>query len=242
MARPLIVAHRGIHEPAVSHPGQNTVPENTVPEVTVAENTVAAITGAAAAGADAVELDVRMSRDGALVLGHDPIQWNRSARPPRPYLVRLAGRRSLGFLTGLDDAVAAAAAAGVGVKLDVKAAAAVPALAAWCADRHPAGVAIWCRSPALVTELVERDLVAEVALLSNRRDADGYVTAAVDCRATAVSFHPSALNRDAVLDAHARGLTVYAWIRHADEHRAAIDLGVDAVVTDWVRQARAALG
>lgn len=36
------------------------------------ENTLAALTGAAALGADAVEFDVRLSRDGEVVLMHDP--------------------------------------------------------------------------------------------------------------------------------------------------------------------------
>ena len=48
-----VVAHRGLHR-------------------TVRENTVAAFLAALAAGVDGVELDVRASADGALVVHHDP--------------------------------------------------------------------------------------------------------------------------------------------------------------------------
>jgi glycerophosphoryl diester phosphodiesterase len=49
----VVIAHRG---------GARRAPENTLP----------ALTGAAALGADAVELDVRLSRDGEVVVIHDP--------------------------------------------------------------------------------------------------------------------------------------------------------------------------
>ncbi len=51
-ARPLVIAHRGS---AWDHP----------------ENTHAAFAAAIAAGADAIELDVRLSADGAVVVAHD---------------------------------------------------------------------------------------------------------------------------------------------------------------------------
>jgi glycerophosphoryl diester phosphodiesterase len=50
---PLVVAHRG---DSIRHP----------------ENTLPAFEAAVAAGADAVELDVRLSADGVLVVSHDP--------------------------------------------------------------------------------------------------------------------------------------------------------------------------
>jgi glycerophosphoryl diester phosphodiesterase len=52
----LIVAHRGVHEPET--PG-------------VRENTLAAFRGAVGSGADGVELDVRRTADGTLVVLHD---------------------------------------------------------------------------------------------------------------------------------------------------------------------------
>ena len=57
LVRVLILAHRGAHEPET--PG-------------VRENTLAAFRGAAGSGADGVELDVRRTADGSLVVLHDP--------------------------------------------------------------------------------------------------------------------------------------------------------------------------
>lgn len=51
--KPLVIGHRGA---SAVHP----------------ENTVAAFAGAVALGADGVELDVRLGRDGSLVVHHDP--------------------------------------------------------------------------------------------------------------------------------------------------------------------------
>ena len=51
---PLIYAHRGA---SADHP----------------ENTVAAFHGAREQGADRVELDVRLTHDGGLVVHHDPV-------------------------------------------------------------------------------------------------------------------------------------------------------------------------
>jgi glycerophosphoryl diester phosphodiesterase len=64
------------------------------------ENSLAAIEIAAAHAVDAVELDVLRARDGALVLGHDPVP-----APDAP---------------SLDDALALAARLGLAVQLDVK--------------------------------------------------------------------------------------------------------------------------
>jgi glycerophosphoryl diester phosphodiesterase len=54
--RPVILAHRGAHQPETPD---------------VRENTVAAFDAAPATGADGVELDVRRTRDGVLVVMHD---------------------------------------------------------------------------------------------------------------------------------------------------------------------------
>ena len=75
--RPLIIAHRGLTSAAP-------------------ENTVAAFRAAVEAGADGVELDVRLSRDGEVVVLHDPgLQRTTGGTGP-------AARRSLAELKGLD--------------------------------------------------------------------------------------------------------------------------------------------
>lgn len=57
----LVVAHRACHRPAPSHGFDQSVPENSL----------AALERCVALGVDLVEIDVRRTRDGALVLMHD---------------------------------------------------------------------------------------------------------------------------------------------------------------------------
>lgn len=54
--RPIVLAHRGLHGDARPH-----------------ENSIGAFEAAAQAGADVIELDVRRTRDGVLVVHHDPV-------------------------------------------------------------------------------------------------------------------------------------------------------------------------
>ena len=75
--RPLIIAHRGLTSGAP-------------------ENTVAAFRAAAEAGADGVELDVRLSRDGEVVVLHDH-GLERTTNGTGP-----AARRSLAEMKRLD--------------------------------------------------------------------------------------------------------------------------------------------
>lgn len=84
-----------------------------------AENTVAAFAAAAAAGADAIETDVRMTRDGALVCLHDA-DLQRLCGDPRAVaeLDLTTLRRLLPTVMTLD--VALAASAPMGLLLDVK--------------------------------------------------------------------------------------------------------------------------
>ena len=90
---PLIYAHRGA---SADHP----------------ENTVAAFHGARQQGADRVELDVRLTHDGGLVVHHDPVfpdgrlVWDTPAAECPPHTVELA--------------VALDACSGMGVNVEIK--------------------------------------------------------------------------------------------------------------------------
>lgn len=255
VVKPIVVAHRGLHDGPASRRSTRPAAANGASlaagkqlHALPPENTVAAVEAAIAVGADAVELDVRITRDGQLVLSHDGLRWDRSTRLHRPYLISRSAHRSVAFLGVLDDAVDAALAAGAAVKLDVKAEAAFDATVRWCRDRNlpVERIGLWCRSPERIAALRrsgrsgEREF-GEVALLSNGRDARAYATQARECGATAVSLHPDALTREAVSVAHECGLVVYAWIFDPNKHAAAVGMGVDGLVTDWVRSARAAV-
>lgn len=207
-----------------------------------AENTLPAILAARAAGADAVELDVRRTRDARLVLGHDPVRWQRRRGVPVPKAVRWSRGRWLPSLTGLDAALDCALDVGLDVKLDVKDAAAVPAVRRSCGRRglDPSRVALWCRSPAQVAHPGNRDVFGEVALLARRQSTPDYLRDATRAHATAISLNPAALSASSVSAAHEQGLTVYAWIVDERRHGHATGLGVDGLVTDWVERGRLA--
>jgi glycerophosphoryl diester phosphodiesterase len=218
-----VIAHRGNHD-------------------TSRQNTLAAYRDALAAGADAAELDVRMSRDGAAVLAHDPVQWHGR----RPYIVRLSSRSRLHFLDGLDEVLAETRTAEhrVPVVLDVKRAADLPAVADWCRrrvdDLHQFG--LWCRDPAQLRRLDGRDAFGEVALLPGRAPVSVYLKTAASVGADVVSLHSDVLNPTSVAWAHGRGLRAYAWIRARGDHQHAVECGVDGLVTDWIDDALTAAG
>lgn len=94
-ARPLIYAHRGA---SLDHP----------------ENTLPAFVGAFEQGSDWVELDVQLTRDGGLVVHHDPVypdgrtveDHDAAARPPTVPL--------------LNDALDACAGMGVNIEIKVE--------------------------------------------------------------------------------------------------------------------------
>ena len=193
--------------------------------------------------ADAVELDVRQTWDGSLVLAHDLFQWTRWLDVQLPLPVRWSRRRWLPGLVDLGAALDGALNADLDVKLDVKDASIVSAVRHHCRDRRiePARLALWCRSPAEVADPVNHDVFGEVALLADGQGAVDYLRDAVRSHATALSLNPGLLSANSVSTAHQQGFTVYAWIVEPDRLDDALDLGVDGVVTDWGADARHAL-
>jgi glycerophosphoryl diester phosphodiesterase len=217
----------------VAHRANSAGPE-------ASENSLAAIVAAAAAGADAVELDVRRTSDGLIVLAHDPFRWQRWWGVLLPLPVRWSKRRWLPSLVDFDAALDGALGAGLDVKLDVKDASIAAAVRQRCRDRRidPARVALWCRSPAEVADPTNHDVFGEVALLADGQDAGNYLRDATRSQATAVSLNPDLIGAEAVSAAHEQGFTVYAWIVEPGRTGAALELGVDGLVTDWVAEAR----
>ena len=224
--QPIVVAHRAL----------SSGPAGGERSGVAAENTAAAVRAAIDAGADAVELDVRMTRDRQLVLSHDALRWHGRRWRRRPYLIRRCRSRTVAFLPDPGEAVEAALAAGIAVKLDIKDAAALTPTAQWCRARELdlSRIALWCRSAAAIGGLADRTGFGELALLSDGATVDVYLARAHACDATAVSLDPGDLSAQAVSTAHQNGLVIYAWIRDPRQHRVALDLGVDGLVTDWV--------
>lgn len=101
--RPAIVGHRG---------ARGTFPENTIDAFDAAKRQ----------GADAIELDVRPTKDGALVVFHDPDLWRLAADRRSVDQVthrELCTRAGLAVPT-LEEALAFARGVGLGVNVEIK--------------------------------------------------------------------------------------------------------------------------
>jgi glycerophosphoryl diester phosphodiesterase len=214
------------------------------------ENSLAGIAGAARAGADAVEVDVRLTRDGVPVLMHDPIPF-RTTRSPVP----IGWRRALSFdrlrvrgVGGHPPRFVHAVEAlpdGLKVAVDVKdgrsMAAAIVVLER--AGRLPDAL-LWSSHRAAVRVAEERAPQVERAWLQNTTTPDAtaaYCRNAVAVGAHAVSVMDLSLTPEVVAIGHDLGLVVYSWVRTLEAQPAAIAAGPDGIVTDWVAEARAAI-
>ena len=219
------------------------------------QNTVEAFAAARRHGADGVELDVRLSADGALVVHHD------AEIPGLGRLANLTVAGLPGWVPLLADALAGCA--GLVVNVEVKHDAAddpgrvlaagvaaelvADAVPGWALPDRAAsggGVLVSSFDAASLDVVAERAPQVPTGLLV-RWTADpltGLAEAeAHGCRAV----HPfvGRVDRDYVEEARRRGLAVNVWTVNADEDLSAmVALGVDAVITDRLPAALAAVG
>lgn len=198
------------------------------------ENTVAAFAEAARLGADGVELDVRRSFDGALVVRHD------AALPDGRLVANVQVADLPHDIPLLAEAVDACH--GMAVDIEIKnlphepgwdpeeaVAAEVAAFAAG-SDRFlvsaftPATLdVVRATEPSVPTGLLTLaafDQLAAIALVVER----GH---------TALHPHHEGLSAEVVAAAHDAGLAVTTWtVDEPDRLRAVADMGVDAVITN----------
>jgi glycerophosphoryl diester phosphodiesterase len=201
------------------------------------ENTVAAFVEAGRLGADGVELDVRRTADGALVVHHD-------AEVPGVGPVSGARVRELPtYVPLLADALDACE--GMVVNVEIKsdgdevlprATAAAVAELGW-ADR----VVVSSFDAACIETVRNADPRLPVGwLLEWTADAPACLRQAVQRGYQAI--HPFVTQVDAplVAEAHAAGLAVRVWtVNSPGDLRAMVGLGVEAVVTDRLEEALA---
>ncbi|MBL9027286.1 MAG: glycerophosphodiester phosphodiesterase [Myxococcales bacterium] len=219
--RPAIVGHRGARG---EHP----------------ENTLESFAAAKAQRADAIELDVRPTRDGVLVVFHDPDLW-RLAGDRRP--ADEVTHRELAAMTGvevptLEQALDFARSAGLGVNVEIKrdvkdrdglVDAVARVLDRW--DPHH-DVIVSSFDPWMLRDhrarcagrahalLVHRSAYQELALLAARLFADG------------VHVH-TMLTRSRIMPRVAKAGFVSVWtVNDLVIARRAFDLGADALITD----------
>ncbi len=213
----------------------------------VPENSREGIAFAGTAGADAVEVDVRLSRDGVPVLCHDPLALRTTGWPllvSRTSAARLTSLRlrdSLETLPSLAD-VLAVLPDGLDLAVDVKDG---TAMAAAIAVLDQAGVLararLWSGTPEAIA-VARRDApTCERAFLRNtvtEQAALAYLRQATELDATAVSVMDVSLSPAVVAAGHDLGLRVNSWIRTRAVQERVLQCGPDAVVTDWVPAAR----
>lgn len=231
---PLVIAHRGA---SADHP----------------ENTVAAYRGALEQGADWVELDVRLSADGALVVHHDPLYADGRSVATSPSDARPAG------VPLLAEALDACAGMGVNVEIkntrgdlgpeppewsvDVADAVVEELLSRGGAPGHEKGFLVSCFDWETIERVRELapDVPSAFLVFDLAADAEAPERTA---EAGHVAIHPW----DPFVDAaflercHRLGLAVNTWTVD-DESRMAdlARMGVDGIVTNVPARARAVL-
>jgi glycerophosphoryl diester phosphodiesterase len=210
--RPLVIAHRGASWDA---------PENTIP----------AFQRAIEVGADYIEFDVQASRDGELVVFHDPVRVVRAALPP-------------GTPT-LDD-VLDECAGRIGLAVEIKSpylhrrhgltGRTLAALGARRVDPDSVVIVSFSRSAILETMRTRPDLrtiqhVEYVPIRAAARYAWG------------VGFHEPRASRRAIALARRLGLETSVYtVNDRRRMQELAELGVGAIFTDRPDVARATLG
>lgn len=215
------------------------------------ENSREGVSMAAALGADAVEVDVRLTRDGVPVLSHDPIMvrttgwpwvvaWTKANR-----LTRLRLRDSIETLPSFPE-ILAVLPDGLDLAVDVKDGEAMASAIEALEEAEVLSRArLWSTSRTAVAVARRRAPANEAAWLHDtrwERAALDYVRRAGEVGATAVSITDVSLSAEVVRAGHDLGLTVNSWVRTRAVQERVLDCEPDSVVTDWVNDALRHLG
>jgi glycerophosphoryl diester phosphodiesterase len=187
------------------------------------ENTLAAFAAAVAAGVDGIETDVRLSRDGALVLVHDPkIRRRRVASMTHAEISRAAGHHvpTLGEALSRFDVLW-----DVEIKSRDAVTAAIRTLRRHLGDRR------------LFVTSFRRDVLARVLAELPGVEAGRIIERApVGVRPTpgaVVVWRFPIATRRRVRAAHARGQRVFVYgMKTRRQHARCVAAGVDGVITD----------
>lgn len=201
------------------------------------ENTVAAFLAARAIGADWVELDVRLTADGALAVHHDALLSGGAAiadvvRDELPASVPL-----------LDEALVACAGMGVNVEIknqpgeagfdpEVAIASCVAAVLARRDAWQPVLVSSF-HAPTLARLRAIDSTVATALLTFNLPDRTATVAACVSAGHGALHPFVGTVDRALVDACHDAGLEINVWtVDDPDQIAELVDLGVDGIVTN----------
>ena len=233
-AKPRLVAHRGLHDTS---------------EGGAVENTLAAIRHAVAAGADAIEVDVRVTRDGAVVLLHDPTLTRIWGDPRAVADVDLAELREFGGgdrrIPLLDDALELLRDTGVTLLIDMdEPTPATPAVGVVSDHEHrvenPARTA-WCGDHAAMRTVRGHLPSAEIW--------QPWYAAQPPAAADLAELRPDVVNVEHLLvgnafvaAVHTLGVRVSCWTVNEPAQIAHLaSIGVDSITTDVLPAAQQVL-
>ncbi|MFI8854297.1 glycerophosphodiester phosphodiesterase [Streptomyces sp. NPDC053499] len=220
-ARPAAVAHRGAPFAA-------------------RENTLPSFRAAVAAGADAVEVDVRLTRDGVPVVLHDRTLerlWGHDVPLSSLTHERLAELAEA--VPTLTDALAVTQ--GVRTLVDLPDPAAVRATVAAVREADAAERVYYCGGPEAMRRVRAVDPDAEVALTWERA-APVRPTLLEDLRPRWLNYRFGLLTPELVARAHAEGRLVSAWTAdRVRTMRRLAAMGVDAITTNHIARLVSAL-
>lgn len=209
------------------------------------ENTLAAFDAAIAAGALMCELDVRLSRDGALVVihddtvdrttdGHGPVSGLALAELKRldagaRFGVQFAGER----IPTLAE-VFALMGDRCALNLEIKARGAEPALCESIRTHGALASALVSSFDWAALEIVRHlEPRARIAPLASQWPAR-LLGAATEIGAAAINPRADLVTEDLCIAAHQRNLSVNAWtVDEASEMRRLIACGVDGIMTNY---------
>ena len=218
------------------------------------ENTIAAFRAAIGAGAQMCELDVQLTRDGAVVVIHDDTvdrTTNGKGAVAKKTLAELkqldAGARFKGGTARGEriptlDEVFAATSGRCGLNIELKAGEVEGAVATlmrkWNAmDTSMVSSFEWNRLAAIR----EIDPVVRIGVLAEKK-APAMLEKATQLRAYAINPRFDMVTPGLCEDAHARGLKVLAWtVDLPEQMRRQLDCGVDGIMTNYPARLREVL-
>jgi glycerophosphoryl diester phosphodiesterase len=222
---------------------------------TFPENTLSAFRAAIEAGADMCELDVQLTRDGAVVVIHDETVDRTTDGKGEVAELTLAELKQLdagarfkdGALKGeriptLDE-VFVVTSGRCGLNIELKAGGLEHQVAQTMQARGAFADSIvssfeW----EYLKKIQQLHFNVRIALLADDKPVDLMMNA-VAMRAHAINPRWDMVTADLCKAAHERGLKVYTWTVDADARmRALIECGVDGIMTNFPERLRTVLG
>ncbi len=227
---------------------------------TFPENTLSAFRAAIDAGADMCELDVQLTRDGAVVVIHDETVERTTdgkgevAELTLEELKRLdagakfKGTIKAGALKGVEriptlDEVFSVTTGKCGLNIEIKAGGLEHQVAQIMQARNALGDSIvssfdW----EYLKKIQALNFNIRVALLADEKPVDLMMNA-VAMRAHAINPRWDMVTADLCKAAHERGLKLYTWTVDADARmRALAECGVDGIMTNYPERLRTVVG